>query len=221
MDMNISGNMNRSYQNISGGSMKQLTDKPPVTIDARIRTINNRMTQIDNELDRNLKDYDKLKTQFFQGIQQRDKLDNQRRIFGILAVVAGFGASAAGGGIPSLILLGLFGASSAKMITSLVKSRKITKELRPIGDEMTMLNSQMSIDDTFKRAEKQELKGKLTEARKERENKKDELLEMAEGLKGKGQKKGVIEDLGDTININGVPLKKREPLKDRILRFFT
>ena len=180
-------------------------------VDTRIRTLQNEKTARDQEISKNMKELDEMKSQLFSGIQVRNQQEVNWKRYGIIAVVTGLGASALGGGIPTLIMMGVSVASAIAGGVSFLKAQNLSSNLQTLTNEMTCksgYNSANTMESTLLEIELQSARAEKKEMTQK------EIDKMAESLKeekpGEEKKTGIIEDLGNLIKINGITLFKKK-----------
>lgn len=192
---------------LQGGKIAPANKEP---VDTRIRTLENEKSAIDKEMGKNIKDLGQMKTQLLSGVQQRDNLQAKWKGLGIISIVAGLGASALGGGIPTLIMVGVSVAAAIGGGISYLKTQNLNSNLHTLSDAMTYKSGYNSANEM----ESKLLESELQSARAEKkEVTKQEIDKMSEGLKeepAEGKKRGFIEDLGNLIKIGGITLKKKK-----------
>lgn len=191
------------------GAKSAPSNKEPV--DTRIRTLQNEKTAREQDISRNMKDLEQMRTQLFSGIQTRDKQKTIWKSCGIISLATGMMASSLGGGIPALVMMGLSAVSAIAGGIAYLKERNLNSNLTTLTAGMTYKSGSNSAN----QMENTMLEFELESAKKEKtEITKHEINKMAEGLKedkpSTGKKRGIIEDLGSLIKINGITLKKRK-----------
>lgn len=215
--MQIIGNANIFQQGTIVQSKGNGSSTPKEPVDSRIRSLENRIDGIDANLNRNMKDMDQLRTQLFAGIQVRDKHQVNWKRFGIIAVVTGLSASALGGGIPTLIMMGVSAASAIAGGVHFMKEQNLNSNLKTITAEMTYKSGSNSVDDIFAKAERNQLAQELAVTKQEKaQEDRQEMKKMVDAVKedkpetDSEKKTGIIEDLGNLIKINGITLFKKK-----------
>ncbi len=193
---------------LQGGKIAPAHKEP---VDTRIRTLENQKSAIDKETGKNVKDLGQMKTQLLSGIQKRDKLEATWKGLGIISIVTGLGASALGGGIPTLIMVGVSAAAAIGGGITYLKTHNLNSNLQTLCDMMTYTSGSNLTNEM----ESKLLESELDSARAEKkEITKQEIDKMSEGLKeeepAEGKKRGFIEDLGNLIKIGGITLKKKK-----------
>lgn len=206
------GNPNVSISGVSFDTPGQKVDKP---VEQRIREIESRITAIDISLNKNKKVMDDFAIVRRAGLIKLEEhnLDWQKCRF--MGVITGIGACLTGLGLPAVISAVAFVGFAAKGIHSFVQAQKLKSKLTDMQDQVMLSSGYNSVDDAFARAERDQLKTELNQARKEKTSKdKEQIKEMASSLKKdestseEKPKEKKIEDMGDAINIGGVKSEK-------------